>query len=72
MNLNYMYPLVEETIAKYLMNEKDNYIAFKDLYYHSCSKCEYECLKEKCKYRSDDIYNLLDSFYKKNFIEEVE
>ena len=52
-----------EAIAKYLMNEKDNYISFKDLFYHSCSQCEYECLKEKCKYRSDDIYNLLDSFY---------
>ncbi|MDE5545876.1 MAG: NAD(P)H-dependent oxidoreductase [Anaeroplasmataceae bacterium] len=52
-----------ESIAKYLMNEKDSYIAFKDLAYHSCSKCEYECFKEECKYRQDDIYKLLDSFY---------
>lgn len=33
-----------EAVAKYIMNEKDNYIAFKDLSYNSCSKCEYEWL----------------------------
>ena len=51
-----------EAIAKHFMKKKDTYIAFKDLFYNSCSKCEYECLKDECKYRQDDIYNLLDSF----------
>lgn len=56
-------------VAHYKMNDKDRYIAFKDLAYHSCSKCSYECLSKKCKYRDDDIYNLIDASIKfKNII----
>lgn len=51
-------------VAHYKMNDNDRYIAFKDLSYHSCSKCSYECLSKKCKYRDDDIYNLIDASIK--------
>ena len=51
-----------EAIARYLINKIDTYVSFKDLSYHSCSKCDYECFKNKCKYRDDDIYSLLESF----------
>ena len=46
------------------MNERDRYIAFKDLSYHSCSKCNYECFTKICKYRNDDIYQLIDASLK--------
>lgn len=56
-------------IAHHKMNENDRYVAFKDLSYHSCSKCNYECFKKQCKYRNDDIYELIDaSFQFKNII----
>ena len=50
-----------ENIVKYMMNDNDTFISFKDLFINSCNKCNYECMKvNKCKYRYDDIYNLLD------------
>lgn len=54
-------------VAKYLMKSNDKLILFKDIFYNPCSKCNYECFNNKCKYRHDDIYNLLDSMihYKK-------
>lgn len=54
-------------IATYLMKDNDNLIKFKDISYNSCSNCDYECFNDKCKYRQDDIYALLDSIktYKK-------
>lgn len=56
-------------IAHHKMNGNDMYVAFKDLSYHSCSKCSYECFTQRCKYRNDDIYNLIDaSFQFKNII----
>ncbi|MGM9873888.1 MAG: helix-turn-helix domain-containing protein [Bacilli bacterium] len=48
-------------VAHRKMNDNDVYVAFKDLSYHPCSKCNYECFKKKCKYRNDDIYNLIDT-----------
>lgn len=48
-------------IATHKMKESDKYIAFKDLSYHPCSKCSYECFSKQCKYRDDDIYNLIDA-----------
>lgn len=51
-------------IAHYKMNENDMYVAFKDLSYHSCSKCSYECFAKECKYRNDDVYNLIGSSLK--------
>lgn len=51
-----------ESVARFLMEKNDQFIAFKDLFYHNCSDCSYECFKDKCKYRNDDIYNLIDSF----------
>ena len=54
-----------ENIIKYMMNDLDTFISFKDLYINSCNKCNYECMtKNKCKYRYDDIYNLLESSLK--------
>lgn len=50
-----------ENIIKYMMNDNDTFISFKDLFINSCNKCNYECMSiNKCKYRHDDIYNLLD------------
>ena len=48
-------------VAHHKMNERDRYVAFKDLSYHSCSKCNYECFTKICKYRNDDIYQLIDA-----------
>lgn len=48
-------------VAHYKMSENDKYVAFKDLSFHSCSKCDYECFTKKCKYRNDDIYNLINT-----------
>ncbi len=58
-----------EIIKKYL-NENDDYILFKNINYHSCSKCNYECMKNECKYRFDDIYKLYDLMckYKKIYL----
>ena len=58
-----------ENIIKYMMNEFDTFISFKDLFINSCNKCNYECMTiNKCKYRHDDIYNLLDNIIKYNKI----
>ena len=51
-------------VAHHKMNERDRYVAFKDLSYHSCSKCNYECFTKICKYRNDDIYQLIDASLK--------
>ena len=48
-------------IAKYLIKENDKLILFKDIFYNPCSKCDYECLNSICKYRYDDVYDLLES-----------
>lgn len=48
-------------IARYLMTEKDKFILFKDILYNPCAKCNYECFNSVCKYRYDDIYDLLQS-----------
>ena len=55
-------------IAHHKMNGYDRYVAFKDLSYHSCSKCNYECFKKKCKYRNDDIYKLISASFQYNNI----
>ena len=58
-----------EQIIKYMMNELDEIICFKDLFINLCNKCNYECLNNNnCKYRYDDIYNLLDISLKYNKI----
>lgn len=49
-----------DEIAKFLANEEDKIIYFRNLNIHSCSNCDYECFDNCCKYRNDDIYNLLD------------
>ena len=49
-----------DDIAKYLAKEEDKIIYFRDLNIHSCSNCDYECFDNCCKYRNDDIYNLLE------------
>lgn len=58
-----------KNIIKYMMEDNDTFISFKDLFINSCSKCNYECMTiNKCKYRHDDIYNLLDTSIKYNKI----
>lgn len=49
-----------DEIARHLAKEEDKIIYFRDLNANSCSSCDYECFDNCCKYRSDDIYNLLD------------
>lgn len=48
-------------IASYMMEENDKIINFKDIFYNPCSRCNYECFNSFCKFRHDDIYNLLES-----------
>lgn len=56
-----------EKVIRYMMKEKDTFINFKDLFVNSCCKCNYECMKHnKCKYRYDDVYSLLDTCIKYN------
>lgn len=55
-----------ESIANYFKRKIDTYIAFKDIYYHPCSKCSYECMTSICKYRSDDIYRLYQNLVRYN------
>ena len=51
-----------ENIINYMMNDFDTLISFKDLFINPCNKCNYECMTiNKCKYRYDDIYNLLNN-----------
>lgn len=49
-----------DEIARHLAKEEDKIIYFRDLNVNSCSNCDYECFDNCCKYRNDDIYNLLD------------
>ena len=49
-----------DEIARHLAKEEDKIMYFRDLNIHSCSNCDYECFDSCCKYRNDDIYNLLD------------
>ncbi len=57
-------------MINYYKKENDDYVLFKDINYHTCSKCNYECMKTECKYRFDDIYNLYDLMnkYKKTYL----
>ena len=48
-------------IAQYLIRENDKLVLFKDVFYNPCSKCSYECFNSMCKYRYDDVYDLLES-----------
>ena len=58
-----------ENIIKYMMSDLDTFISFKDLFINPCNKCNYECMSiNKCKYRHDDIYSLLDTSIKYNKI----
>ena len=58
-----------ENIIKYMMSDLDTFISIKDLFINQCNKCNYECMSiNKCKYRHDDIYNLLDTSIKYNKI----
>lgn len=50
-----------DEIAKFLANEEDKIIYFRDLNIHNCSNCDYECFDNSCKYRNDDIYALLET-----------
>lgn len=51
-----------ENIIRYMMNDIDTIINFKDLFINQCSRCNYECIDtNKCKYRYDDVYSLLDA-----------
>lgn len=49
-----------DEIARHLAKMEDKIIYFRDLNANSCSSCDYECFDNCCKYRNDDIYNLLD------------
>ena len=58
-----------ENIIKYMSEDNDTFISFKDLFINSCNKCNYECMTvNKCKYRHDDIYNLIEISLKYNKI----
>lgn len=49
-----------DLIAEFISNPDDEIIYFRDKNIHGCSNCEYECMKEYCKYHDDDIYGLYD------------
>lgn len=49
-------------IIDYLRMPGDKVILFQDLNVKGCRDCDYECFKNQCKYREDDVYGLLDSF----------
>ncbi len=51
-----------DSIIDYLKKDFDTIKYFRDLNYHSCSNCNYECFHDTCIYRDDDIYDLYDSF----------
>lgn len=42
--------------AGFISNPGDEIIYFREKNIHGCCNCEYECFKECCKYRDDDIY----------------
>ena len=49
-------------VADLVIVDNDTFISFKDLFINQCNKCNYECMTiNKCKYRHDDVYNLLNN-----------
>lgn len=49
-----------DLIAQFISDKDDEVIYFRDKNVHACSNCEYECMKQICKYRDDDIYFIYD------------
>ena len=49
------------SIAEYISSPGDRIVHFRELDYHPCSDCAYECFSGECKYRDDDIYALYSS-----------
>lgn len=50
-----------DRISDFLSSPDDKLIRFREVYFHPCVNCSYECLNSSCKYRSDDIYPLWQS-----------
>ncbi len=50
-----------DNIARFLSNENDEIIYFRNKKHHACVGCDYECFNECCKYRSDDIYEIFEN-----------
>ena len=59
-----------DNIAAYISRTEGKMLAFRDLSFHPCVDCTYECMTVQCKYRKDDIYKLfaLMEHYEKIFI----
>lgn len=51
-----------DSIINYIKCNEDTVVSMRNLNYHACSNCKYECFINECKYRNDAIYPLFDSF----------
>lgn len=49
-----------DQIAEYIAAEEDKIIYLREKNIHPCMSCRYECFKDKCVYRDDDIYGIYD------------
>ena len=49
-----------DRIAEYVADGNDKIIYLRETNIHSCMNCKYECFKDKCVYRDDDIYRIYD------------
>lgn len=47
-------------VAEYLASEEDKIVYFRDMDFHNCRNCDYECFSDECKYRHDGIYQLYE------------
>ncbi len=53
-----------DNVADFLSSEQDKIVYFRDIKYHMCENCDYECFFGSCKYRSDDVYALFEDMLK--------
>lgn len=51
-----------DEVAKYLSENGDKIVYFRDLNVGGCKNCNYECFSDYCRYRNDGIYNLYNDF----------
>lgn len=47
-----------DAIASYIKSGNDRVVYFRNLNFHPCISCHYECFQTQCRYREDSIYNL--------------
>ena len=50
-----------DSIAGYIAAPEDKILYFREMYFHPCVNCAYDCFRGRCKYRLDDMYSLWES-----------